>query len=200
MIIQEINLYQDRFKPRKLLFSALHSSVLLVMLILLLIVSSIWYQSQYDQADQQNQQLQQQKTLATQQLNDIRKNLEILLADNKIEQQIQKVSQDIAIRKHMIDFVASNQFGSGEGFSDNLRALSEFRVDGVWLNEISLSERDMKLSGSSLLAENVPEYFNQFRRRDLFEGRLFDVFEVARSEEREWKVDFVIASKVAAHE
>lgn len=200
MIVQEINLYQDRFKPRKLWFSALQSVILLGALMLLLMVSSYWYQHRYTQAEQQQSQLQQQKTAANQQLDEIRKRLERLLADNQIEQQIQKVSKDIAIRKHMIDFVANNQFGSGKGFSDNLRALSEFRVNGVWLNEISLSEGDMKLSGSSLRAENVPEYFNQFRRRDMFEGRLFDVFELARSEQRDWKVDFVIASKAGLNE
>ena len=69
-------------------------------------------------------------------------------------------------------------------------------VDRIWLSEISLGNEYVRLSGSALKAENVPQYFNRLQERELFEGRVFELFEVDRTRTADWKVDFVIASRV----
>lgn len=200
MIVQQINLYQDRFKPKKLILSAFQMAVITGLLSFALLTGSFWFEDQMDRTERQNQHLLAQKQQQTQTLDQLRKKLETLLADNRIDQQITDVSRNITVLKHMIDYVENNQFGSGKGFSENLQALSGFHIADVWLNEISLSENDMTLSGSALRAENVPEYFTQFRKRDLFAGRMFDVFELDRKKERDWKVDFIIASRAVVDE
>jgi len=200
MLNQSINLYQDRFKEKKVLLSAVHMLFITGLSVLVLLASGYWINEQHALALEQNQQYQQQKQQATQQLESVKKRLEKLLAESEVDQQLNRVTQDIAVRKQMIDFVANNQFGSGQGFSENLNALSEIQVKNVWLDEISLAEDFVKLSGSALNAEKVPEYFNSFRDRRLFDGRVFDIFELERKRERNWKVDFIIASQVAFNE
>lgn len=200
MIVQEINLYQERFKEKTLLLSAAHMVIISGIAVLLLVLSSYWYSSDFSQAETQHQNYLQQKQQSTQQLETLRKKLESLLADSRIDRQLTKISRDISVRKRMVDFVAKNQFGSGEGFSENLGVLSEFKIDDVWLNEISIADDYIKLSGSALHAEDVPEYFNQFQNRELFNGRVFDVFELDRAQDRDWKVDFIIASRALTDE
>ena len=104
------------------------------------------------------------------------------------------------MRKKILKYLSSNQFGSGKGFSSYLSDLSEINVSNVWLEEISLSDNFVKLTGSALKAESVPEYFNLFKEKRLFNGRVFEVFEIQRKQDQDWKVDFLIASQAAANE
>ncbi len=197
MLDQSINLYQDRFKEKKILLSANHMLIITALTLLGLFGSGIWINQQHQQASAENAQLQAQKLRTTEQLENTKKRLERLLADSDIDQQLNRVSHDISVRKKMIDFVANNQFGSGEGFSDSLGRLSEIRIQNVWLDAISLADDFVKLSGSALSAEKVPEYFNSFRNKKLFNGREFDIFELDRKKERSWKIDFIIASRTS---
>lgn len=200
MISQEINLYQDRFKEKKLLLSAQHSLLLSGCVIVLLIIASVNYSDRVSQQQQQLEQHQQQKITSTQRLDDLKKELQERLANNQLDVQIAQLSKDIKVRKRMIDFVDSNQFGSGKGFSQDLGVLAQLPVQNLWLNQISLANDYIKLSGSALNAQSVPEYFNQFQSRDLFEGHVFDVFELGRDAQHDWKVDFVIASRALSNE
>ncbi len=200
MIIQEINLYQDRFKEKKLLLSAQHSLILFAVVILVLMVSSYFYAGMTEQEQLRLDQNTRQKIQSNQRLEELKKQLQKLLANDQFDKKITQVSKDIKVRKRMIDFVDNNQFGSGEGFSEELGVLAELPSKNLWLNQISLASNYIKLSGSALNAQSVPEYFNQFQSRDLFEGHVFDVFELGREAQRDWKVDFVIASRVVSDE
>lgn len=200
MIIQEINLYQDRFKEKKLLLSAQHSLILFAVVILVLMVSSYFYADMTKQEQLRLDQNTLQKTQSTQRLEKLKIELQALLANDEFDKKISQVSKDIKVRKRMIDFVGNNQFGSGEGFSEDLSLLAELPSKNLWLNQILLASNYIKLSGSALSAQSVPEYFNQFQSRDLFEGHSFDVFELGREAQRDWKVDFVIASRVESDE
>ncbi len=200
MIVQEINLYQERFKEKKLLLSALNGLILSGLVICALIALSFLYTNMIAEETLRLQQNEQQKLLSSQRLEQLKKELERLLAANDLDQQILQLSKDIKVRKRMLDFVENNQFGSGQGFSQNLSELASLSGSDLWLNQISLAGDFIRISGSALQAETVPEYFTRFQARDLFEGHVFDVFELGRDEQRDWKVDFVIASRAASDE
>lgn len=200
MIVQEINLYQERFREKKLLLSALNGFILCGVVIFTLIGLSFLFANMIAEETLRLQQNEQQKQLSTQRLEQQKKELERLLAENRLDQQILQVSKDIKVRKRMLDFVENNQFGSGQGFSQNLSELASLSGNDLWLNQISLAGDFIRISGSALQAETVPEYFNRFQTRDLFQGHVFDVFELGRDEQRDWKVDFMIASRAASDE
>lgn len=200
MIRQEINLYQERFQEKKLLFSALNCLLMLGIAAIFLVFSAFQYQSMLAAAEQRQQQLEAERDTADQRLKEVQVELQRLLADNSLDLEIEQVNREIRVRKRMIRFVDENRFGSGEGFSGQLFALAEIGQDDLWLNEIELSSGYVKLSGSALNEQSVPAYFNQFRQRALFAGRVFDVFELGRSEDRDWKIDFVIASRASRNE
>lgn len=197
---QRINLYQDRFKDIQPFMSARHGLITVAATVVMLLISSIWYELKRSDAQQLHELSVAQKEQATQQLASLRKELQARLADTAIEQQLRKVSNDISVRQRMIDFVSNNQFGSGRGFSLHLLEMASMDFKDVWLNEISLREDFVRLSGSALKAEMVPQYFSEIQEREMFEGRVFDVFEVDRASTTDWKVDFVIASRAQGHE
>ncbi len=200
MIVQQVNLYQERFREKKIWLSGGQMLMLGMVLLSALVASSYWYQQQFDAAEFQHQSYQKQQQQATAQLQGVRNQLQKLLADDQLERTITHVSEAISVRKQLIQFMQENRFGGDEGFSRYLSGLSEISADDVWLNEITLSRNNIKLSGSALKAELIPGYFSSLKQSRMFSGRQFDVFEVNRQAKRQWKVDFQIASKAPQHE
>ena len=200
MIRQQINLYQERFRDKQLLLSARNGLILLGLSFAVLLAASLLYLDTRQQQHDLYQQNLVSKQQANQRLQAIQLELQRLLADDRLDRQIVKLESDVGARQRIIEFVETNQFGSGAGFSNQLAALSSLKKDDLWLNEISLASDYIKLAGSALAEQSVPEYFTMFQEQQLFAGRVFDVFELGRDRDRAWKVDFVIASRAVAND
>lgn len=195
MINQRVDLYQERFKTRRIPLSARQSLVLLAVLLVLGASWSYLVASDLRQARQQNLAIKFEQGKIAQEMNAANVELNKLLADSRKEQQIASVARDINARKKVLSFVDANQFGSGQGFSNYLVALARLQVVNVWLDEISLAENFVKIRGSALDAELVPEYFNRFSEQTVFQGQRFDIFQLNRKAETDWKIDFEIATR-----
>jgi hypothetical protein len=152
-------------------------------------------QTRLDQATKENLMLMADRQKLGNELNAASVELNRLIADSRVDREIADVSREVSARKKVLAFVSSNQFGSGQGFSSYLVALSELHVDNVWLDEISLAENYIKIRGSALSAELIPEYFGQFSEQPVFRGNRFNIFAVDRKQDTDWKVDFEIATR-----
>ena len=195
MIDQQINLYQERFQKKKLLLSAKQLAGLLVILLVSIALMSSLLQIELDHARQQNLAIKASQEKISDELNAANAELTQLLADNRTERKIADISREISARKKVLSFVDANQFGSGQGFSPYLLALSNLQVSNVWLDEIALAENYVRLRGSALSADLIPEYFNRFSEESIFQGSRFHIFQLGRNEATAWKVDFEIATK-----
>ncbi len=200
MIEQQINLYQDRFREKLLLFSAAQVGVVLLCLVLAGGALSYWLNWQLGDARLGNQAIKSERDRATADLTVANAELAKLLQDNRVDQQIENVARQVSARKKVLAFVDSNRFGSGEGFSGYLEALSRLHMDGVWLSRVRLAEGFVLIEGSSLRAESVPDYFDRFGGEAVFKGNRFDLFQLNRARDTEWKVDFEIATREVVDE
>ncbi len=52
----------------------------------------------------------------------------------------------------------------------------------------------MQIKGSALDATEIPLYFARFSEQVVFQGNHFDLFQLQRDEDADWKVDFEIAT------
>lgn len=195
MIDQQINLYQDQFRPKRLLLSAGQLGLVLGLVLLGIIAYSVNLQIESRRAASANLALMQQQQSVVEQLSAANAELRKLLADTRLDDQISDVSREIRARNKVIEFVESSRFGDGDGFSNYLVSLSNLHMDDVWLNEIKLSANFMRIQGSSLKEDLVPDYFERFRHETTFSGNRFDVFQIHRDDNTDWKVDFEIASR-----
>jgi hypothetical protein len=195
VIDQQINLYDERFREKKILLSAAQAASLVLILLLGVSGWSYLIQTNLDQAGKENLMLVADRQNLVNELNAASAEFNRLLADSRVDREIADVSREVGARKKVLAFVRSNQFGSGRGFSSYLVALSELHVDNVWLDEISLAENYIKIRGSALSAELIPEYFGQFSEQPVFRGNRFNIFTVDRKQETDWKVDFEIATR-----
>lgn len=195
MIAQQINLYQDRFREKRLWISATQVAAAVLIAIAAISIWSFLLQLDLQRAQQRNLVIETDRDRMTEELSAANAELARLLKDSRIEIEIEDTSRQISARKKVLNFVDANRFGSGEGFSGYLVALSNLQVDDIWLNQIRLAENFVQIEGSSLKAEQVPGYFDRFSEEEIFRGNRFDLFELSRDRESEWKVDFKIATR-----
>ena len=194
MINQQINLYQDKFREKRLIFSAGRVFSLLVILLVVGGNGSYLIQSNLDKAKLEYFTIKERQEKITNELNAANAELAMLLADRRMDLEITGLSREVGARKKVLAFVSANQFGSGQGFSSYLLALSNLHVENVWLNEISLADNYLKIRGSALSADLVPLYFGRFSQEPVFRGNRFNIFQLERNEATDWKVDFEIAT------
>ena len=194
MIIQQVNLYQDQFREKKLLFSARQVFSLVMILLIGGASGTYFIESDLDNAKRENYAVKQSQKQITEELNAVNAELAELLADKRMDLEIAGLSREVNARKKVLAFVSANQFGSGQGFSSYLTALSNLHVNNVWLDEISLSENFVRIRGSALSADLVPEYFGRFSEESIFQGNRFNIFQLDRKQDTDWKVDFEIAT------
>lgn len=195
MIEQKINLYQDRFRPKRQFLTAAQIAILVVVILLGMAGYSLNLRTEMDQAKSDSLALKKQQQSVAQELAVLNAKLTELLADSNFDTQISDVSREIRARKKVIEFVNENSFGSNQGFSRYLVSLSKLHIENIWLNEIKLSGNYVRIQGSSLNEELVPGYFDQFSEESVFAGNRFEVFRLQRDDKTSWKVDFEIASK-----
>ncbi len=192
---QDINLYQERFRPRRQWLTAKSLALLIAVLVALLAAGSYWLYQQRDAAQARSERLQQQQQALQQDLTALQKKLDALLADDQWAKREARLQRSLQDHRQLIDYVAERRFGGGEGFSRPLEALTGLRVGSVWLERILLSERDIELHGAALKAAEVPEYFERIKARRVFADRAFERFEMRRSPRYDWKLEFTIATR-----
>lgn len=196
MINQQINLYQDRFREKRLWISAIQVVVALGVLVVGLSVWSYLLEAKFDQLEQRNAAIKAERDQATAELAVANAELAVLLEDRTLDLQIESTAQQVNARKRVLKFVEANQFGSGEGFSDYLLALTRVQAGNVWLNRVRFAEDLVEISGSALDAAEVPIYFEGFSEESVFQGKRFDMFQLTRPVNNDWKIDFRIATRV----
>lgn len=194
MIVQQINLYQDRFRAKLLWISAVQIAAALLVVIAAGTIWSFLLHTEFEQATRSNLAIKADRSRLTAELAVANANLSKLLEDHRLDREIETTARQISARKKVLNFVDANRFGSGEGFSDYLVALSHLHVDDIWLNQIRFAENFLQIKGSALNAAEVPGYFNRFSDEDIFQGNRFDLFQLSRASDSDWKVDFEIAT------
>lgn len=200
MIVQQINLYQERFHEKLLWVSAGQAVAALTLAIAVIAIWSFILQSQLTQAKQDNLVIVADRDRLTAELQAANNELTSMLKDTRLDRDIETTARKISARKQVLQFVDGNQFGSGQGFSDYLAALSNLHVDNIWLSHIRLGENFVQIRGSALDASEISPYFARFSEQLVFQGDSFDLFQLQRDKNANWKVDFEIATEPSANE
>lgn len=194
MIVQQINLYQDRFRAKRVWISAAQVAAALLVVIAAGSIWSFLLHTEFEQARLDNLKIKADRDRITAELLVVNGELAKLLEDHRLDRKIESTSRQISARKKVLKFVDANRFGSGQGFSSYLVALSNLHVDDIWLTRIRFAENFVQIKGSALKAAEVTGYFDRFSGEDVFKGNRFDLFQLNRASDSDWKVDFEIAT------
>ncbi len=178
--MQQINLYQDQFKPEKIILAANHIALLSLLFIFLLIAFSIY---SYQKVETHKTVLAEQQQLydhSQQQLDTLQQQLSQQDNRSLLEAELVKLEQELQQKQTVLDYLSNHTFGNQEGFSATLTSLSHHRIDNVWLTHFSLLNggQFISLQGNATKSSLIPEYIDSLANSDRFHGKEFSVFKL----------------------
>jgi type IV pilus assembly PilN-like protein len=178
--MQQINLYQDQFKPEKITLAANQVALLSLLFIILLFVFSIYSYQKVETHKAVVTEQQQHYDLSQQQLNKLQQQLSQQNERPLLEIELAKLEQKLQDKQTVLDYLSNHTFGNQDGFSGTLTSLSQQRIDNVWLTSFALLDggQFISLQGNSTKSNLIPEYIDSLANADQFHGKEFSVFQL----------------------
>jgi hypothetical protein len=197
--MQQVNLYTDVLKPKKVVLSLAH--MLVITLALLLIIAGFTFYKR--QAVTDVAVMAEKKAL---QVSSIERDVEVLRAkvartirDELLVATNKKLARQLEQRERLVEVLGNSVARGTTGFSVLLVALGQQSIDSLWLTRMYFGQggRDIGLEGLSSNADSVPVYLKKLRDEPQFVGRSFDLFEL---QEKDGYLAFYLRSGVVPEE
>ncbi len=168
--MQQINLYQAQFQPKKILLPPRQMLLILAITIAILSIFSLY-------SAQRNSIL--EKTVAQQQQRTVN-NIETL-ADNPIlDSELERLLQQQLEKQALLSYLTHQDFGNQKGFSNTLLTFSNQKINNVWLTRFSLLNggQEITLQGEAVQSSQIPLYIDSLGESAHFHGKQFSVFQL----------------------
>lgn len=188
---QQINLYQPVFnKPLKVFSSPVLLQICATAFLLLLLVAS---HARWALAGM--------KTTAQEleyQLRDLNIRLGSLEADfspsdsKAIDLQVDALRKHIDQRKHLLHRFDQLAQQSHVGFASRFEVLAQLQTPGLWLEGVTISDQQLKISGIALEQKLVPVYLKRLKKHSTFAGMTLETVSMARMKNTQPQIRFVL--------
>ena len=168
--MQQINLYQAQFKPKKVVLPP--RQMLLILLLVLIILSVMGlYSAKRNSTFKQIISQQQQHTI---------QQIDHITESPLLNAELEKLHQQQNEKTKLLDYLTHQDFGNQQGFSETLHSLSKQQISNVWLTEFLLLNggQSITLQGKSLQSSQIPLYIDSLAESDHFHGEKFSVFQL----------------------
>lgn len=149
--------------------------------------------------------LEQQVTDAQQRNRQMNTELQMLLTrfpaptpDPVLLKQADALQAYLAGLRTLLEQLESGDHLSHEGFSGYFEGLARQTREGVWLRAVRLERggREIRLTGSALKRDDIPEWMNSLSREPAFKTRTFSDFSLASPERGGDSFEFNLATQL----
>ena len=197
---QQVNLFQDALRPRRVLWSAKHLITALAAVLVLMIMMEgfgFWQTWSIKQA------------LINSELALKGKQAELKIVetkyprpqeDQRLVQRVSKLDDEVRQKQQILGILNEGEYGNTRGFADHLHGLSKQHVEGIWLTHLSINQggKQLGLSGGSLKPELVPKFLQRLGSEPSFAGKEFKSFLLSRAKKTAAWVNFDLNTELKA--
>jgi Tfp pilus assembly protein PilN len=178
--MQQVNLYQTQFKPKKIILPAKHMLFIALLPILIFVITSIYFSSKQQLFETLLNTKQQQLQLDQQHLSVLKQRLNSYKEDPKLVAELNSTRKQLQKTQTLLNHLASQESGNQHGFSAMLTALSKQHIDDLWLTQFSLLNggQFIALQGTAYKPQLIPEYIDNLAKSEQFQGKNFSVFQL----------------------
>lgn len=188
--MQQINLYQPMFRKERKLFSAFALLQIGLACLLLMVLIGVYFQIQLQRLQASEQSLANQHQYLEGTLGNLKQNAgdPALVA---LDRQIADLESRLQDRDSLLAGMTRLASDRG-GFAPYLLALSQQRVQGLWLTGIHLGTggRDVRLSGMALEAGLIPRYLERLPEHPRLQHLDFSQVQINRRNDGTRGLDF----------
>ena len=197
--MQQVNLYTEAFRPKKVVLPLEHIVLLTVLSILLVIAASFGLNASLAKGELRLHEKETRVTKMAEQLVKFEAKAKQLRQDDSLVAANNRLSTKLDARRQMIGVLDSVVVKDDEGFSNLLLSLARQKTEGLWLTSIHIgaSGQDMTIEGTTLNANAVPEYLQNLRSESGFIGRTFTLFNLDADLEQPSRLDFSLRSQAS---
>lgn len=199
--MQQINLYQQMFKPqrRSMVGPAIVAGFIVMCL---LMVAFVWFQNRSLATLQQRQQVaQQQNQQLLAELDVVQQKLSTLHPSALLLQKLLQTRQQLALRQPLLAQLEQLSAEKNQ-VSESLEALARRPLEKMWFTSIHVAGagNDLQLRGRAIDAEQLPELVRTLGQESVFARQQFSFLRLQRQDSGLY--DFTLSSEVeaASHE
>lgn len=194
--MQQINLYQDRFKKQKQSLTAV--TLFLMLALVVVVLATVQILANLDLEPLQNEQarlalevedLTKQVAVAEQQA---KPQPEDKLLKKEVEQLVTRLQHNQRLLQALTEGAMSNT----RGFSEYFEAIANRHVNGTWITNMHIGSGGYQFAfaGKSVTPELVPLYLENLSDEQVFDNFSFNVLELERREKGSSVIDFNIST------
>jgi hypothetical protein len=195
-VTQQINLYQPIFRRQKKVFSAVTMLQVSALFLVVLFSLFLYGQMKLQPLKQQLDRINTDTASLNLQLAKLEAQLPGASKSKLLENEIAKLSGELAKRKQIQELLTSRTAGNNEGLSAYLEAFARQHVQGIWLTRFTIANggKSLGLQGKTLSSELVPVYIEKLAAEALLKGTSFNVMELVRTMEPSSQLDFRVST------
>ena len=177
---QQINLYEERLRPRFQLLSARNLSVALALSLVVLVVLGVVTRSAAERVEAELGRAQGEVAAGQKKLADLGKSLADLTISPALQAQLDAAHAQLDSSKMVMAQLDSTQPGSNAGFSGIMAGFSRQASSDLWLTAFSVGNngQEIEIRGRLLDASKLPGYVQRLASEPAFVGRRFDTLDV----------------------
>jgi len=190
MSFQQVNLYHDELKSKKLNYSASMSLKLCLFVIVGLSAFSGFksYQTQQQELVLQEVKNTQSKLSAEKTKIEASRKQE----DTVLAKKIIRKKQELSNKQKVLSILNQDEFGNADGFSGLVGGLARQRLEGLWLTGLRFSSggKDIFLKGITNKASLLPKYLQRLSAEKSFAGMTFKNLQMNRNKDNKQWLNF----------
>ena len=194
--MQQINLYQDRFKKEKQFLSA-------VALVFMLALAMVVLATVHTLGNLELEPLQNEQARLALQIDDLTKKVAVAEQEARPQPEdklLKKEVEQLVIRlqhnQRLLRALTEGAMSNTRGFSEYFEAIANRHVNGTWITNMQIASGGFKFAfaGKSVTPELVPRYLQNLSDEQVFENFSFNILEIERREKESPVVDFNIST------
>lgn len=193
---QQINLYQDVLIDKPEPFQSRQVGLFLLLLCVgLAIVGYMSYRGAHT-AQVRTEKLRQQKQILTQQVTELESKYPVREPNQLLVKKIARLEEEVTGQRRALDYFKKQDLGNNDAVLASLEGLARYPKKGLWLRSVAFldSGQDVRLEGSALHPELIPEYLNLLGEKNIFGGQVFSRLALNRLEEKGKIINFELDS------
>jgi len=190
--LQQINLYQPRFRKQEKVFAA--SSMLVVFIAAMLVLGGIYGYAKWNvySLAAENQRMQQQQKKEIARLQSLTVKYPVKKKSRLVTQQLKDLQEEHKAKQFLVKTLSGRSIGNSDGFSSYFEGVARQHLPGMWVKRLELDNGGdiVGIYGSTLKPELVPQFVQALSDEDSFVGSKFQIFSMQRDEKNAASVNF----------
>ncbi len=199
--MQQVNLYTDAFKPKKVILPLSQIIMLPILAAVLLGVATYFMSQHLDGLRDDVQVMESDKAKLEKRIVLMEEQAGKMRMDDSLVAANQRLTRRLSARRDMVEMLDKVVVKDDDGFSGILLSLARQNLDSLWLQRILLSAsgKQLTLQGYTSSSESVPLYLQKLRQEQSFIGRTFKGFNITQTQDDNGFLRFSLSTSGEGH-